>query len=124
MENPIRIKANQIITWLYLALGIIHCIAFIVVFPDLRLVEPFIVYMYMMTGVALIIISTIQLLLLKLINKDSKRIGRILSIIAFYYLVSGISAVPAMIDNPFAYITLVLAIINLYYTNKLNKSVF
>jgi hypothetical protein len=96
-------------------LGFIHICATPVIFPFFKAnmnIEPASVYMFVMVGIYTFFIGWLQYFAIRKLNNDAA-FGTILKVTALFLSVLGIAAVATMWNNPFAYISLLLAMYEL-----------
>lgn len=120
------IKYLKITTIVVIALGIIHIAATPVIFPIFKpnaQLDLASVFMYVMTGVSTLFLGWLQNYTLKKIN-DNEGFKKIFIVSVLFLAFMGLSAVAAMWDNPFAYISLIVASCQfiLYRKLKIDKN--
>lgn len=105
-------------------LGIIHVLATPIVIGQLKRLPLEILlcitYMFVATGVGVIATGWLQYYTLKRIDKHASFIS-ILKGSVIFMAILGIGAVATMWDNPFAYLTLLIALYELYLLKKLAR---
>lgn len=121
MKNNKFLKAGAIA---FLVLGSIHVCATPLIISIFRLLPEetilTIAYMYVMTGIAFIIFGWIQLLLIKKdLNIETNE--TIFKTTALFFAVGGFGAVATMWDNPFAYLSLIACLYQIFFTFIFNK---
>jgi hypothetical protein len=118
MKNLKRLKISAIAV---LALGCIHVLATPIVLGMFKFM-PFMalmtfIYMYVFTGVAYIFIGWLQLYCIRHIQETIAL--QIMKVAIGIVLIGGIAAVATMFDNPFAYISLFVALFQVLIFKKL-----
>jgi hypothetical protein len=102
----------RVMSFLVMLLGIIHTAATFVLFPVFikdALIDYASLYMFIMVGISVAFTGCLQWLLSdKFI--DSKPMKRIMNMSILFMMIMGLGAVLALPDNPFAYISLAIAI--------------
>lgn len=120
--NPVKtLKVSSIVVML---LGSIHLAATPFVFglinssgkPDIDSL-----YMFVMVGVAVIFAGWLQKFLVQKLNED-KSYEKILTGSIVFMLILGIGAAGSMTTNPFAYITLMVALVEIFALRAYLKS--
>ncbi len=102
----------KVMSFLVMLLGIIHTGATFVLFPVFKkdiLIDYASLYMFVMVGISVVFTGGLQWLLS---NKfiDGKPMKRIMNMSILFMMIMGLGAVFALPDNPFAYISLAIAI--------------
>jgi hypothetical protein len=114
----------KIASILIMVLGIIHLFATPVIFQFFKAnipIEPASVFMFVMVGIYTFFIGWVQYFVIKRLNSD-EAFGNILKVTVLFLCVAGITAVATMWNNPFAYISLVVAMVELILLRNLNMS--
>lgn len=121
-----NIKAMKRLAIAVIILGSIHVCAtpmVIMIFPKMPIMQTMAFgYMYVMTGIAIIFVGCLQLTILKLVEQNRAFLRLLRYTVAFIAL-SGVGAVVTMFDNPFAYISLLLTLLQVIYMKKLSMPI-
>ena len=102
----------KVMSFLVMLLGIIHTAATFVLFPVFKkdaLIDYASLYMFIMVGISVVFAGCLQWALSDKF-KDSRSLGRIMNMSILFMMIMGLGAVFALPDNPFAYISLAIAI--------------
>ncbi len=124
MKAKKQFKISAIVA---LVCGCIHVLATPMVLPALNSLPTTdyltFAYMFIITGIALIFISLIQLLITRLTELSLSEF-KILRLAAWFVFITGAGAVGAMINsfNPFAYLILLIGIYQLYLLKKIKHA--
>ncbi|MFO7368768.1 MAG: hypothetical protein R6X09_00685 [Bacteroidales bacterium] len=111
-----------------ITLGCIHTCATPVIFGLFKgnvKIDPAALYMFIMVGMSTIFIGWLQYFLVKQLTQETDQkqnsFKKILLVTVVYLSILGSGAVIAMPDNPFAYISLLLAIVEVFSYSRFSN---
>jgi hypothetical protein len=105
---------------LVILLGSIHLAATPFIFPVFRKIQYqdlSSLYMFVMVGISTLLTGWLQIFSLERSGND-KGYQKILTLSVTFMVILGTGAVAAMWQNPFAYISLLIAIVQVFILNK------
>jgi hypothetical protein len=108
MKTQNRFKIAGILVML---LGVVHCSATPIIFPlfkESAPIDPASVYMFFMVGLSTIFIGWLQYFTIKRVMNDQGFLT-IIKVTLVFMSILGIAAVCSMWNNPFAYLSLIIA---------------
>ena len=113
-----------------IALGFIHTCATPVIFnlfAENAKIDPASLYVFIMVGISTIIIGWLQYFLVKQLhlekNGAQNSFKKILLVTVIYLSILGSGAVIAMPDNPFAYLSLLIAAVELLFWQRFAEAI-